>query len=67
MSETQVWVEPIEGYPGFYRLCVESGDCQSRAVLNDVLLRSLVASAHEARELSGFVRGRGNGVNTRSR
>lgn len=49
MSETRAWVEPIEGYPGFYRLCVESGDCQSRAILNDALLQALVASARGAR------------------
>lgn len=67
VSETRVWVEPIEGYPGFYRLCVESGDCQSRAIVNDALLRSLVASANEARALSESVRRRGMDVNTRSR
>lgn len=59
MNETRAWVEPIEGYPGFYRLCVESGDCQSRAILDDKLLQALVASAHDAR-YAGRVRGRGD-------
>lgn len=65
MSETRVWVEPIEGYPGFYRLCVESGDCQSRAILNDALLQALVASANDARAYARRVRGRGDASNGR--
>lgn len=49
VSETRAWAEPIDGYPGFYRLCVESGDCQSRAVLTDAQLQALMASARGAR------------------
>ena len=60
MSETKAWVEPIEGYPGFYRLCVESGECQSRASRTDSLLQALVASARGARLDTEAVRRRGD-------
>lgn len=59
MNETRAWVEPIEHWPGFYRLCMSSGDCETRAILDDKLLQALVASAHDAR-YAGRVRGRGD-------
>lgn len=64
MTETRAWVEPIEGYPGFYRLCMASGDGQSRYILDESLLQALVASANDAR-YAGRVRGRGDAGNGR--
>lgn len=63
MSETRAWVEPIDGYPGFYRLCMASGDGQSRYILDDKLLQALVASANDARSSVGRVRRRGDAGN----
>lgn len=65
MTETRAWVEAIEDWPGFYRLCVASGDCQSRCILDESLLRALVASANDARADARRVRGRGDASNGR--
>lgn len=63
MNETKAWVEPIEGYSGYFRLCLQSGDCQSRLLMDAKGLQSLIASAMDARAEFGRARGRGGGGN----
>lgn len=49
MAYSDAWVEAIEGYPGFFRLCLQSGDVQVRQVINVPQLDQLSQSIQDAR------------------